>query len=141
MKRQVKDISKRIFLSFHKMGIRLGFHIIPVHYYSPVLNILELRRTKSLWAKKSKLPGVSVNLDGQVNNLKNICLPYQKEYAGNKVYQEGVAKHFGPGYGYIEAQALHAIIRFYKPKRIIKVGSGVSTYCMLNAQERNMEDT
>ena len=141
MKRYIKSLSKRIFLSIHKIGIRLGFQIIPVHYYSPVPNILELQRTKSLWAKKSDLPGISVNLDEQVNNLRTICLHYQKEYAGNKVFQEGVAKHFGPGYGYIEAQALHGVIRFYKPKRIIEVGSGVSTYCMLKAQEMNMEDT
>jgi predicted O-methyltransferase YrrM len=141
MKRYLKDISKRIFLSIHKIGIRLGFHIIPVHYYSPVPNILELQKTKSLWAKKSDLPGISVNLDEQVNNLRTICLQYQKEYTINKVYQEGVAKQFGPGYGYIEAQALHAVIRFYKPKKIIEVGSGISTYCMLKAQEMNMIDT
>ena len=124
MKRHIKDISKRALLRIHKLGIRFGIHILPVHYYSPVPNILELERTKSLWANKSDLPGLSVDLDEQVNNLKSICLPYQQEYAGNKVYQEGVAKHFGLGYGYIEAQALHSVIRYYKPKRIIEIGSG-----------------
>lgn len=141
MKKHINDISKRIFLAMQKIGIRIGFQIVPVHYYSPVPNILELQRTKSLWAKRSDLPGVSVNLDEQVNNLRSICLPYRKEYAGNKIYQEGVAKHFGLGYGYIEAQALHAVIRFYNPKRIIEVGGGVSTYCMSKAQEMNINNT
>lgn len=141
MKRRIKDIFKRAFFNIHKLGIRFGIHIVPVHYYSPVPNILELQRTKSLWAKKSDLPGISINIDEQISNLKNICLPYQKEYAGNKTYKEGAAQYFGPGYGYIEAQALHAVIRYYKPKRIIEVGSGVSTLCMLSALNMNSIDT
>lgn len=132
---------KRAILRIHKLGIRLGLHILPVHYYSPVPNILELEKSKDVWAKKSELPGISVNLDEQAANLKTICVPYQDEFVGNKVYREGVRSHFGPGYGYIEAQALHAIIRHYKPRRIIEVGSGVSTYCMLTAAEMNKKET
>jgi hypothetical protein len=140
-KKDIKVISRRIFFNIYKLGGRFGIHILPVSYYSPVPNILELERTKSLWAKKSDLPGIPVNLDEQVNNLRTICLPYQKEYADNKYYQEGVAKYFGSGYGPIEAQALHAVIRHYKPKKIIEVGSGVSTYCTLAAQKMNVDDT
>lgn len=132
---------KRAILGVHKLAIRFGVHVLPVHYYSPVPNILELQRTRDIWAKKSELPGVSINLDEQAANLKVICKPYQNEYAGNKVYQEGVSNHFGPGYGYIEAQALHAFVRHYKPKRIVEVGSGVSTYCMLKADEMNSKET
>lgn len=47
----------------------------------------------------------------------------------------------GEEYGYIEAQALHAIIRYFKPKNIIEVGSGVSTYCNLAALKINWEET
>jgi hypothetical protein len=136
-----RNTIKRALLRVHKLGIRLGVHILPVHYYSPIPNILELQRTRDVWARKSELPGLSVNLDEQVSMLKSICIPYQGEYAGNNVYREGVARHFGPGYGYIEAQALHAFIRHYKPKRIVEVGSGVSSYCMLRAAEANGKET
>jgi predicted O-methyltransferase YrrM len=132
---------KRAILGVHKLGIRFGIHILPVHYYSPVPDILELQRTRDVWARKSVLPGVSVNLDAQAANLQFICLAYQSEYAGNKFYKEAVSNHFGPGYGYIEAQALHSFIRHYKPKRIVEVGSGVSTYCMLKASEINAKET
>jgi len=128
-------------LTIHKLGIRLGLHVLPVHYYSPVPNILELERTKDIWAKKSNLPGIFIDLEDQARNLKNICLPYQTEYVGNKIYKESVLKNFGPGYGYIEAQALHSVIRHYKPKKIIEVGSGVSTFCMLKALELNTKET
>jgi len=137
VKRFLRDLLKRTFLHIYKVGTRLGIHILPVHYYSPIPDIVELQKTKDIWAKKSELPGLSVNLDEQVRDLRTICIAYQGEYAGNKVYREGVDKQFGPGYGYIEAQALHAVIRYYKPKNIIEVGSGISSYCMLRALELN----
>ncbi|MFC2066349.1 class I SAM-dependent methyltransferase [Chloroflexota bacterium] len=141
MNRHVQKMLRRPFLVVHKLAIRAGIHVLPVHYYSSVPNILELQRTRSIWAKKSELPGISIDLDEQVNNLKTICLSYRDEYVGNKVYQEGVSKGFGPGYGWIEAQALHAVIRYYKPRRIIEVGSGASTYCMSAALEMNKNET
>jgi predicted O-methyltransferase YrrM len=136
-----KNAIKRIILLIHKLGIRFGVHILPVHYYSPVPNILELAKTREIWAQKSQLPGIPINLDEQAANLRDICLPYQHEYAGNRIYLEGVANHFGPGYGYIEAQALHAVMRYYKPRRIVEVGSGVSTYCILAAVKMNEKET
>ncbi len=131
----------RLVLGVHKLGIRCGVHILPVHYYTAVPNILQLQRTRDVWAKKSVLPGVVVDLDGQVANLKAMCLPYQREYAGNRAYKEAVAYRYGQAYGYIEAQALHGFIRHYKPRRIVEVGGGVSTYCMVQAAKDNAEET
>jgi hypothetical protein len=137
--RDVRALQKAAFLKIHKMGIRLGVHILPVHYYSPVANILELENTKQIWAKKSELPGMSVNLDEQVENLRAICLPYQKEYLGNKIYHEG-AKTLRNAYGYIEAEAVHGVVRHYRPKKVIEVGGGLSTYCTLAALRMNEAD-
>ena len=134
-KNRLKKKLMRVFLSIHKLGIRFGIYILPVHYYAAVPNILELEKTKDVWAKKSELPGISIDLNEQANNLRTICLPYRNEYAGNKVYRA-----YGPGYGYIEAQALHAVIRHYKPRRVIEVGSGASTYCTLSALEMNKNE-
>lgn len=136
-----RNAIKRAILAIHKLGIRFGIHILPVHYYSPIPNIIELQRTRDVWANKSKLPGIAVNLNEQASKLKLICMPYKNEYAGNKTFIEGVSNLFGPGYGYIEAQALHGFIRHYKPKRIVEVGSGVSTYVMLKACEINFKET
>jgi hypothetical protein len=141
MDRKAKDTFKRILFYIYKLGTRIGIHILPVHYYSPVPNIIELEKTKEIWARKSELPGISMNLEEQMQNLRKICLPYQNEYIGNLTYKEAVSKHFGPGFGYIEAQALHAVIRYYKPQRVIEVGSGVSTYCSLTALKMNEGET
>jgi hypothetical protein len=138
MLRKIKDNLKKAFFRFYKVATKMGIHIVPVHYYSPLPDILELERTKDIWARKSELPGVSIDLDEQACNLKMICQSYIEEYLDNKAYLDGVSEGFGPGFGYIEAQALHAIVRHYKPKRIIEVGSGVSTYCILSASNINL---
>ena len=43
----------------------------------------------------------------------------------------------GPGYGPMEAQALHGLLRSLQPSRVVEVGSGVSTWCMVDATKRN----
>lgn len=133
MKQTLKKLSFYIF----KIASRFGIYILPTHYYVPVSNVNELEKTRQYWAFKSRLPGIASDLDTQENNLKEICLPYRKEYAKNKIYKEAVQNYFGPGYGPIEAQALHGFIRYYKPTRIFEVGSGVSTYCTFQALEKN----
>jgi predicted O-methyltransferase YrrM len=140
MNRQVKNVIKRTMFRAHKLGTRFGVHVLPVHYYSALPDILALEKTKDVWARKSELPGVDADLRGQVQRLRDICVPYQKEYAGNQTYRHTLGHHFGPGYGYIEAQALHAVIRHFRPRHVIEVGSGASTYCMLAALTMNEEE-
>jgi hypothetical protein len=137
----VKEGLRPLVRGLHKLGVRCGVYILPTHYYSEIPNVLELEQDKAVWARKSELPGIPADLDQQERSLKEVCLPYQQEYAGNPFYKEAVAQGFGPGYGYIEAQTLYAMVRFLKPQRIIEVGSGVSTSCMLAAAHANQSET
>ncbi len=141
MSRGLRNTIKRALLAVHKIGIRCGLYIMPAHYYVNVPNILELRKTRDIWAKKSDLPGIDTDLDEQVAALAQYVEPFCDEYAGNKTYKDGVAGGWGPGYGYLEAQALHGVIRHLKPKRVIEVGAGVSTLCMLTALDKNKEES
>ena len=140
MKRRLKDALKRGLFYLYRLGTRLGVHVMPVHYYSPVPNIIELERNRDAWARRSGLPGIAINTDEQLARLREICTPYVDEYAGNAAYREAVAAAYGPGYGYVEAQVLHAVIRHLKPKRIVEVDSGVSTHCMQRALEMNRKE-
>lgn len=141
MDKELKNILKKNLFLVQKALARFKLHILPVHYYSPVPNLLELEKSIHVWAKKSELPGLETDLKKQLENLRRICLPFQKEYEGNRVYQCAETKALGPGYGFIEAQALHAVLRYFKPRRIVEVGSGASTWCMLNALETNKKET
>lgn len=137
VKRRARAGVRRAFLQFHEMGARLGLFVLPVHYYVPLPNLRDLRRTRSVWARRSDMRGIHVDLDAQARVLADLVKPFAAEYRGNYAYKSAVAGAFGPGFGYIEAQALHGFIRATKPRRIIEIGSGVSTYCMVEAVRRN----
>lgn len=137
MTRKLKTVIKRSLFSIYKIGLKLGLVIIPKHYYSAFADLESLKASKESWQKPSQMIGIEANTESQLKELKNTLSSFQEEYKGNKFYKEGVKKHYGPGYGYIEAQVLHAFLRKHKSKRIIEVGSGVSTYCSMKATELN----
>lgn len=138
--RRVKDFLKRQMFGVFRVGERLGWHLVPVNYYSPLLRLDELKRTRARWARPSAMPGVPVNLDAQAEFLRAMVRPFVAEVAGGAAYERARALGYGPGYGYIEAQALHGVLRSLKPARLIEVGSGVSTACALAASELNARE-
>jgi hypothetical protein len=140
MKRRVKEWLKDGILFLHKFLLRFKISVIPVHYYSPVPDINELSKTRSIWARESYLHGVQFDPDEQCRNLIEICQPFEPEFRGNQTYLTAAAAGWGPGFGYIEAQALHGFIRHFKPRRIVEVGAGVTTHCMLAALRLNEQE-
>ncbi len=137
LSRCARDSAKRAFLLLHKALLRCGVIVLPVHYYAPVTTVRELEKTRGLWERKSDLPGIAVDIDAQLARLEAICVPYRQEYTGNAEYRRAVGLGAGPGYGFIEAQVLHAFVRAHKPRRVIEIGSGVSTLCIAQAAVRN----
>jgi len=87
------------------------------------------------------LAGVEIDLDAQIELLEKVCTAFRHEFTGGKTYRGAVSTNAGTGYGYIEAQVLHAFIRYFRPRRILEVGSGVSTVCMSASCELNRLDT
>jgi len=135
-----KEFARKAIVALHKVGLRLGVVIIRNHYYTAVPDLNVLARTKQTWARRSELVGVEVDLDRQVKRLREVCLPFSSEFRGNGAYTDACRSACGPGFGYIEAQALHAVVRHLKPHNIIEVGCGVSTFCMLKAAALNASE-
>ena len=144
LRRRLRDRLKQLYFAGYKLGVRLGVHIIPVHYYAPVPNIIDLEGTTDVWAKPSAMSGVHVDLDEQIDNLRRVCTPFEREFCGNPHYQHAINQQFGSGrsrfFGYIEAQVLHAVIRCYKPARLIEIGGGVPTHCTSQALAINRRE-
>ena len=137
LKRSLRGVVKQGFSQVHEAGSRVGLVVLPKHYYVPFPDLRELRRTRPRWSKRSEMRGVSLDLEEQVRTLERLVQPFEGEYRGNASFRTGTQGAFGPGFGYIEAQALHGFLRSTKPARIVEVGSGVSTFCMLDATKRN----
>jgi hypothetical protein len=129
----IKQSSYKLFLLFD----RLGLHVLPRHYYTPIPDHGWLQRNKSFWARPTDLTQLEWNLDGQVEWLKETCVPFYNEVKGLGIFREAANFGYGPGYGAIESQVLHCFIRSKRPPKIVEVGSGVSTVCALRAVEMN----
>jgi predicted O-methyltransferase YrrM len=134
------SLTKRLVFAVHRGAARLGLHVLPRHYYSNVVDPNELGATRSDWARRSEMAGVEWDVATQERALREICLPSRDEYGANETYRSAVKGKFGPGYGPVEAQVLHAVVRHFGPGRIIEVGSGVSTACLRAAAELNARD-
>jgi predicted O-methyltransferase YrrM len=140
MRKAVRSIIKRASFWLFEVGQLFNIFIVPMHYYVPLSSTRELRKTRNRWNRPVDLSSLPLSREKQGQVLKNWIAPFEPEYRGNRTYLEGVQNHAGPGFGYIEAQALYAFIRKTRPRRIIEVGSGVSTWCMLAALNANEKE-
>jgi predicted O-methyltransferase YrrM len=137
MNRQLKHAAKRVLMKAHEQALRMGVVVLPKHYYVPIADVLELKKTRDIWARRCSMHGVDIDITQQAARLQQMVRPFEAEYRGNLALKEAAAQGFGPGFGYIEAQCLHGVLRSLKPRRIIEVGSGVSTYCAVKATALN----
>lgn len=106
-----------------------GFLPMPVHFYSPVPDIEDLNR-RQVWRKKSELIGIDFQPNNQVKLLSELGEKFGNEcnWPGKPIdsdscefYTENTSFSFGCAAG------LHSILRFYKPHRVIEIGSGFSS--------------
>lgn len=137
MSRRGRDLAKGLMVKAHQSALRAGVVALPNHFYTPIADVNELARTQEVWAHRSSMTGIEVDLERQAARLREFVQPFEPEYRTNRAFKDGQANGYGPGFGYIEAQCVHGVLRGLKPKRIIEVGSGVSTYCTLKAVELN----
>jgi predicted O-methyltransferase YrrM len=127
-----------LFRTFRRLD-RAGLHALPKHYYSPVPDCSWLEDNRQLWMGRSSLTGIAWDLPAQLAWLKDVCEPYYSEVT-LEAYRSLSGNSSGPGFGEIEGQVLHCFIRRFAPERVIEVGSGVSTLCMLEATRLNQRD-
>lgn len=132
----LKNIRRRGISKFYlskMIFFKIGVFPIRDHYYEPMFNPNKLRYPLD---KDRSLPGINLNKNVQLNLLNNFC--YQNELlkfsrgGGTKYYYNN--GNFGAG----DAEYLYNMIRYFKPKKLIEVGSGYSTLMAIEAIEKNM---
>jgi len=108
------------------------------HYYSPIINIEEVKRKEEqIWNSSSedKVPGVDLNTDEQIN-LINEFNQYYNELPFKNEQQNNLRYYFDNSfYSYTDGIILYSFIRHFKPKRIIEIGSGFSSALMLDCND------
>lgn len=91
-----------------------GYHVSRVHFYEPIPDTRTLK--EDLWEKPSGMVGVDMREKDQMDLLAGFA-KYGDEFGGFDSVAGGPA----------DWNALYCMIRHFQPRRIIEIGSGIST--------------
>lgn len=132
--RQYRRIIKKLFPAFQ----RLGVHVVPNHYYEPVPDTRKL--SPDIWSRRSALVGIDINEKRQLELLTEFTSKFKGEYDSFPQMKTGVPHEFSfenDSYGSVDAEVLYSMVRRFRPRKILEIGSGNSTYISAKAAVRN----
>ena len=125
------------FSRFHSFADRAGFQIRTTHYYEPTYAEKDLPAQTS---QPRSLPGLNMCESNQLALLEQFS--FADELAAIPDVSPGVGQ-FGYRnnmYSFGDAEIYYSMVRLFKPKRIIEIGSGNSTLVSRMAVDRNRLD-
>lgn len=114
---------------------------LPVHFYSPVPDIADLDR-RNVWSKKSELRGIDMTPERQLSFLREASGLYASETRWPEKGDNPLAFYsVNTSFGYECASGLHYMIRMFKPRSIIEIGSGNSSKVISAALRMNQDES
>ena len=98
-------------------GQGIGYHVLPIHYYSPVPDTRKL--PPWIFEKESELVGLDMNDDQQQHFLKKVFPRYSHEFQ----FREVVDNDYQFSYNKaniisFDVEVIHSFLREFKPKTI-----------------------
>ena len=140
--------STLVMLVFRKIGshkltlsrsILKKFGIFPItsNYYEPLFNFDNLKNNLN---EKRNLPGINFDIDKQIKNLNNFS--FNKELQDLDLNNKSPNFKFNIDNSFFEAgdaEIYYQMIRHFKPKKIIEVGSGRSSLIAKEAINNNKQ--
>jgi len=118
--------------------LKNGFLPVPVNFHSPIPDIADLEE-RGVWNKRTELRGVDFREDKQIELLKELAACYSDECRWS-VEPTGDPFEFhieNPSFSYGCAASTHSMIRHFKPRLVIEIGSGMSSIVISKALEFN----
>ena len=110
------------------------------HYYSAIPSLEDREAFLAQPPSRQDILGINLNAEKQFELLRQFKdyyeeYPFQDTKSGNLRYY-----YINPSYSYTDALTLYSILRTFKPRRIIEIGSGYSSGAMLDTDELFLED-
>lgn len=138
----VKQLARKISRKLFPLWERLGFHITRNHYYSPIPDTRTLK--DELWTRHSGLFGVDINEKCQLE-LLSVFSRFKTEYDSLPLNYNPSLKPYdyyikNGAFESVDGEILYCMIRHFKPRKIIEIGSGYSTCLSAQAILKNKEE-
>ncbi len=110
---------------------------LPVHFESPVPDLDDLD-ARDVWSRRSDVPGVDLRLEAQLALLARLGARFGHECRWPHRSDDPAAFHLeNPSFSFGCAAAAHALLRDLRPRRVVEVGSGLSSRVLAAALRRN----
>lgn len=115
-------------------------HVAPGHYYSALPSRSDIKKyTNILFNKQTPLPGIKLNTEQQLERLV-IFSNMHEDPPFFKRKQDGRFDPENDTFSYDDAPVLHYMLRQIQPARIIEIGCGHSSACMLDTCEQYLDE-
>jgi hypothetical protein len=122
---------------FHLLE-RRGYHLTRVDYYQPIPDTRTL--SEEIWRQRSDLVGLDLRESAQLELVVRLASEFADE-CGRLPREPGPRDdvfYFGNRwFDSIDAELLYLLIRHFKPRRMIEIGSGYSTLMAAEAARAN----
>jgi predicted O-methyltransferase YrrM len=110
----------------------------PGHFYSPVPSLRSVfKREAKIFGMPPEIPGIDLNVDHQLEILGvlgDLCAdqPFVTEGPSSTRFQSP-NDNFSAG----EACVYYGLLRYWRPRRVIEIGSGYTTLVLLDTLDRS----
>lgn len=127
-----------------RAGLRLvrtrRYHVVERNYYAPIPD--EDVAGADLADRRSDLAGIELDLERQLRFVRDELEPFVREWNPPRHGDAAAGRFFldNSAYQSVDAEILYALIRRFRPRRIVELGSGFSTLAAGEACVRNAAD-
>lgn len=131
------SVLRRGYLLVRRLLARLGFQLVYETYDSPIPDVNEF--DPGYFDCPRPMPGIAFDLETQLELIEGELARYCLEFDPPLSADEAGPHHFylrNGTYESVDAELLYAVVRRFRPNRIVELGSGYSTLIIREALER-----
>jgi hypothetical protein len=135
----VRLLGRRLGLrrALHRGARELGYDLVKRHYYSEVPDLDSL--PAGIWSARSELSGIDFDVAAGLRFVREELGAAMAEFDAPQHSRGDPAEFYFQNTFYegLDAETLYAMVRRYRPRRVLELGSGMSTLVIARARECN----
>lgn len=119
---------------------RRNYDLVPRNYYSPIPD--ESRLPGDIRQRRSAMRGIALDTGAQITWAERELAAFAGEFEAPAARDEAAGGFWfeNPMYQYGDAEIAYAIVRRFKPRRVVELGSGFSTLVLAHAAKANSRE-